>query len=216
MAPDTGSSEVRPGRPSFLASDCFSSRAISHLSHLPQLLDLARCRPAPRRAGGRFRRASLAMASAMSVSILIALLGGGVLRAAEPAGRRDRADVGQHRLVAARAAQLVHLVAVRCGRTNSRCGRDARGRGGAPAPPAPRSRRRGSGRRRHGRTAPRRRSRPARSARSCRASRCSDSAAMASEGMLPSCQLTIMQLLGAVLRGRGAGLDDARACRCRG
>ena len=29
IAPDTGSSEVRPGRPSFFASDCLSSRAIS-------------------------------------------------------------------------------------------------------------------------------------------------------------------------------------------
>ena len=68
---------------------------------------------------------------------------GRVLRAAEPAGRRDRADVGQHRLIAARAPQLVHLVAVACGRTNSRCGRDARGRAGRRARPAPRSRRRG-------------------------------------------------------------------------
>ena len=29
IAPETGSSEVRPGRPSFFASDCFRSRAIS-------------------------------------------------------------------------------------------------------------------------------------------------------------------------------------------
>src|SRR5665647_3881912 len=35
-----------------------------------------------------------------------------VLRAAEPAGRRDRADVGEHWLIAAGAPQLVHLVAV--------------------------------------------------------------------------------------------------------
>ena len=38
---------------------------------------------------------------------------GRMLRAAEPAGRRDRADIGEHRLVAAGAPQLVHLVAVR-------------------------------------------------------------------------------------------------------
>src|SRR5260370_7536269 len=37
----------------------------------------------------------------------------GVLRAAEPAGRRDRADVGQDRLKTAGAAQLVHLMPVR-------------------------------------------------------------------------------------------------------
>src|SRR5215204_5602986 len=44
IAPDTGSSEVRPGRPSFFASDCFKSRAISPppSTDLPQLLDLAR------------------------------------------------------------------------------------------------------------------------------------------------------------------------------
>src|SRR5689334_13055668 len=47
IAPDTGSSEVRPGSPSFFASDCLSSRAISSplsavSAHLPQLLDLAR------------------------------------------------------------------------------------------------------------------------------------------------------------------------------
>ena len=33
-----------------------------------------------------------------------------VLRAAEPAGRRDRANIGEHRLEGARAPQLVHLV----------------------------------------------------------------------------------------------------------
>src|SRR5260370_19378521 len=38
------------------------------------------------------------------------LLGGGVLRAAEPARRRDRADVGEHRLKAAGAAQGIPLV----------------------------------------------------------------------------------------------------------
>src|SRR6202030_4215747 len=41
------------------------------------------------------------------------LLRGGMLRAAEPARRRDRADVGEHRLKAAGAAQAIHLVAVR-------------------------------------------------------------------------------------------------------
>src|SRR5262245_13097975 len=44
IAPDTGSSDVRPGRPSFFASDCLSSCAISPIpsTDLPQLLDLAR------------------------------------------------------------------------------------------------------------------------------------------------------------------------------
>src|SRR6476620_6366504 len=42
IAPDTGSSDVRPGSPSFFASDCFNSSAISPPSpNLPQLLDLA-------------------------------------------------------------------------------------------------------------------------------------------------------------------------------
>src|SRR5688500_15849523 len=99
IAPDTGSSEVRPGRPSFFASDCFSSRAISSpLADLPQLLDLA---------GAALHRVELAedVARLFGDGVgdvgqhLCALLGGGVLRAAEPAGRRDRTDVGQHRLI---------------------------------------------------------------------------------------------------------------------
>src|SRR4051794_10845112 len=101
MAPDTGSSDVRPGRPSFFASDCFNNRAISPPStHLPQLLDLARS------ALHRFELAVdlprlLGDGVTDVVQHLVALVGGGVLRAAEPAGRRDRADVGQHRLVGA-------------------------------------------------------------------------------------------------------------------
>src|ERR1700730_6601543 len=42
-----------------------------------------------------------------------ALLRSGVLWAAEPARRRDRADVGEHRLKAPGAAQAIHLVTVR-------------------------------------------------------------------------------------------------------
>src|SRR5688572_23769195 len=95
IAPDTHSSDDRPGRPSFFASDCFSSRAISSTpsARLPQLLDLA---------GAALHLIELPedVAGFLGDGVsnvcqhLAALLGGGVLRTAEPAGRRDRADVG--------------------------------------------------------------------------------------------------------------------------
>src|SRR5437868_6535019 len=66
IAPDTGSSEVRPGRPSFFASDCLRSRAMS--AHLPQSPDLG---------GAALHRFEL-------VEYLARLLGDGVR------------DVGQH------------------------------------------------------------------------------------------------------------------------
>src|ERR1044072_7821926 len=83
IAPDTGSSEVRPGRPSFFASDCLSRRAIGSTStYLPKLLDLARA---------ALHRVELASALARLLGDgvgdigqhLGALFGGGVLRAAE-------------------------------------------------------------------------------------------------------------------------------------
>src|SRR4051812_1578165 len=81
-------------------------------AHLTQLLDLART---------ALRCVELAVDLARLfgdgvadvAQHILALVRGGVLRTAEPAGRRDRADVGQHRLVGAGAAQLVHLVAER-------------------------------------------------------------------------------------------------------
>src|SRR6476620_250303 len=107
MAPETGSSEVRPGRPSFFASNCFNKRAISPPSAcLPQLLDLA---------GAALHRVELAVdfprffcdGIADIAEHLLTFVGGGVLRVAEPAGRRDRADIGKHRLVGAGASKLV-------------------------------------------------------------------------------------------------------------
>src|SRR5215204_3308681 len=99
IAPETGSSEVRPGRPSFLASDCFNSCAISPPSPgLPQLLDLART---------ALHRIELAVdlprflgdGVADVAKHFVTLVGGSVLRVSEPAGRRNRKDIGQHSLV---------------------------------------------------------------------------------------------------------------------
>ena len=80
-------------------------------------LDLARCRPAPRRAA---RKISARLPGDRVGDVgehLVAFLGGRVLRAAEPAGRRDRADVGQHR-----------LDSCACGAACPSCGRGVVGR----------------------------------------------------------------------------------------
>src|SRR3981189_3275517 len=114
ISPETGSSETRPGSPRRFASDCLISLAmsLSPSARVPQMLDLRRAaldrveltENVRRLPGDRVRDVGQHAG---------ALVGGGVLRAAEPAGRRDRADVGERRLVAAGAAELVHLVAMR-------------------------------------------------------------------------------------------------------
>src|SRR4051794_25703833 len=110
-SPEIGSTDERPGRPRRLAVSWLINRAMAS-ARVPQLLDLG---------GAALHRVELAKNVGGLPGDRVGDLGqharaffrGGVLWAAEPAGRRDRADIGEHRLVAARAAQLVHLVAMR-------------------------------------------------------------------------------------------------------
>ena len=140
ISPDTGLERGAPGQAEPLRFRLLEQPRHHH--HLPQMLDLG---------GAALHRVELAEdlgrfrgdARRRCRQHLARLVGGGVLRAAEPAGRRDRADVGQHRLVGCACAAACPSCGRACGRTNSRCGRDARARAGTPARPAPRSRRRG-------------------------------------------------------------------------
>src|SRR5262249_44592300 len=94
ISPDTGSSELRPGRPRRLASDCLINRAIGSLpsTDFPQVLDLG---------GAALHGVELAEDVAGLPGDRVGDVGqhartffrGRMLRAAEPAGRRDRANV---------------------------------------------------------------------------------------------------------------------------
>src|ERR1700686_4869452 len=119
ISPETGSRELRAGSPRRLASDClislamsFSPPTVTPSARVSQMLDLRRAalhRIELAEDVGRLRGDGVRDVGQHAGP----LLGGRMLRAAEPAGRRDRADVGEDRLVAAGAAELVHLVAMR-------------------------------------------------------------------------------------------------------
>src|SRR4051812_9133326 len=95
ISPETGSSETRPGSPRRFASDCLISLAIlsrppvAPSARMPQMLDLRRA---------ALHRIELAEDVGRFLGDRVrdlgqharALVGGGVLRAAEPAGRRNR------------------------------------------------------------------------------------------------------------------------------